>query len=181
VILCDPPWRFKVFSKKGLGRSAERHYETLEHEGVVGVVNKFMDSVSIADDAVLFLWVTDPMLESGLDLIEILNFKYKTVAFTWVKKSKHGKEHMGTGYYTRANPEMCLLATRGKPLKRKSKAVRQLIFSAVREHSRKPDEVYERIEALFDGPYLELFSRTERLLWDALGNEVGKFNLKEGA
>jgi len=71
---------------------------------------------------------------------------------------------------------MCLLATKGKPLKRKSKAVRQLIFSSVREHSRKPDEVYERVEALFDGPYLELFSRTERPGWDAVGNEVGKFS-----
>ena len=89
--------------------------------------------------------------------------------------SKHGKEHMGTGYYTRANPEMCLLATKGKPLERKSKSVRQLLISKVREHSRKPDEIYDRIEALFDGPYLEVFARTERSGWDAIGNEVHKF------
>ena len=171
VLLCDPPWKFKVFSKKGLGKSAERHYETLEYTEIV----ELLDRVEVADDSVLFLWVTDPMLEKGLHLIKDMGFTYKTVAFTWVKKTKHGKDHMGTGYYTRANPEMCLLATKGKILPRKSKAIRQLLVSQVREHSRKPDEIYERIEALFDGPYLEIFSRTSRDGWDAIGKEVGKF------
>ena len=171
VILCDPPWRFRVFSKKGLGKSAERHYQTLDLDKIVEI----MDGISTANNAALFLWITDPMLETGLELIREMGFQYKTVAFTWVKESKHGKEHMGTGYYTRANPEMCLLATKGKPLERKSKSVRQLLISKVREHSRKPDEIYDRIEALFDGPYLEVFARTERSGWDAIGNEVHKF------
>ena len=171
VILCDPPWRFRVFSKKGLGKSAEQHYQTLDLDKIVEI----MDGISTANNAALFLWITDPMLETGLELIREMGFQYKTVAFTWVKESKHGKEHMGTGYYTRANPEMCLLATKGKPLERKSKSVRQLLISKVREHSRKPDEIYDRIEALFDGPYLEVFARTERSGWDAIGNEVHKF------
>jgi N6-adenosine-specific RNA methylase IME4 len=171
VILCDPPWKFKVFSKKGLGKSAERHYQTLEYAAIV----ELMGGVKVADDCVLFLWVTDPMLEKGLNLIRDMGFTYKTVAFTWVKKTKHGKDHMGTGYYTRANPEMCLLATKGKPLQRKSKSVRQLMVSPLREHSRKPDEIYDRIEELFDGPYLEIFARTRRSGWAALGNEVDKF------
>jgi N6-adenosine-specific RNA methylase IME4 len=171
VILCDPPWKFKVFSKKGLGKSAERHYQTLEYAAIV----ELMGGVEVADDCVLFLWVTDPMLEKGLNLIRDMGFTYKTVAFTWVKKTKHGKDHMGTGYYTRANPEMCLLATKGKPLQRKSKSVRQLMVSPLREHSRKPDEIYDRIEELFDGPYLEIFARTRRSGWAALGNEVDKF------
>ena len=138
-------------------------------------IARLVASVEVANDCVLFLWVTDPMLERGLDLINDLGFKYKTVAFTWVKETKNGKEHMGTGYYTRANPEMCLLATKGKPLPRKSKSVRQLMVSEVREHSRKPDETYARIEELFDGPYLEIFARTHRSGWAAIGNEVGKF------
>jgi len=171
VILCDPPWKFKVFSKKGLGKSAERHYQTLEYAAIV----ELLGGVEVADDCVLFLWVTDPMLEKGLNLIRDMGFTYKTVAFTWVKKTKHGKDHMGTGYYTRANPEMCLLATKGKPLQRKSKSVRQLMVSPLREHSRKPDEIYDRIEELFDGPYLEIFARTRRSGWAALGNEVDKF------
>ena len=171
VVLCDPPWRFRVFSKRGLGKSADKHYRTLDLDKIVEIVG----GVSTANNAALFLWITDPMLEAGLELIREVGFQYKTVAFTWVKESKHGKEHMGTGYYTRANPEMCLLATKGKPLERKSKSVRQLLISKVREHSRKPDEIYDRIEALFDGPYLEVFARTKRNGWDAIGNEVGKF------
>ena len=66
---------------------------------------------------------------------------------------------------------MCLLATKGKP-KRISKSVRQLIISQRQEHSRKPDEIYERIEQLLDGPYVELFARRERKGWDSWGNEV---------
>ena len=154
-----------------MGKSAEQHYQTLDLDKIVEI----MDGISTANNAALFLWITDPMLETGLELIREMGFQYKTVAFTWVKESKHGKEHMGTGYYTRANPEMCLLATKGKPLERKSKSVRQLLISKVREHSRKPDEIYDRIEALFDGPYLEVFARTERSGWDAIGNEVYKF------
>lgn len=116
------------------------------------------------------------MLEDGLNLINQMGFTYKTVAFTWVKKTRHGRDHVGMGYYTRANPEMCLLATRGKVLPRKSKSVRQLLVSPLREHSRKPDEVYERIEALFDGPYVEMFARTQRNNWQGIGDQLGKFS-----
>ena len=77
----------------------------------------------------------------------------------------------GLGYWTRSNPEMCLLATKGKP-SRLSKSVRQLIHSPRREHSRKPDEIYDRIEQLLPGPYVELFARRERKGWDSWGNEL---------
>jgi len=79
------------------------------------------------------------------------------------------------GYWTRANSEPCLLATRGKP-KRLSAAVRQGIIEPRREHSRKPDCVHERIERLVAGPYLELFARATRPGWTCWGNEVGKFD-----
>jgi len=61
----------------------------------------------------------------------------------------------GLGYWTRANPEQCLLATRGKP-PRRAKDVRRLVVDRRREHSRKPDVVRDRIERLVDGPYMEL-------------------------
>jgi N6-adenosine-specific RNA methylase IME4 len=119
----------------------------------------------------LLLWATNPMLKSALALIEAWGFTYKTVAFTWTKLNSkvisppYSSEDffMGTGYWTRANPEQCLLATIGKP-RRLSKAVRQLIISPRREHSRKPDEAYGRIEDLASGPYLELFARRSRLV-----------------
>jgi len=83
------------------------------------------------------------------------------------------------GYWTRANPEQCLLATRGHP-KRIGRDVRRWIDAPRREHSRKPDEIYERIERLVDGPYLEMFARQTRDGWDAWGNETDKFGHIEG-
>jgi N6-adenosine-specific RNA methylase IME4 len=78
---------------------------------------------------------------------------------------------MGQGYWTRANPEDCWLATRGGP-KRLHADVRQLIVAPIAEHSRKPDETYERIERLVEGPYLELYARRPRKGWVSWGNEL---------
>jgi N6-adenosine-specific RNA methylase IME4 len=125
------------------------------------------------DTCALILWITDPLLAHAVGIIEAWGFTYKTVAFTWVKSTKDGTGFpIGCGYYTRANPEQCLLATRGKP-QRLSCSVPQLIVAPRREHRRKPDEVYERIEALFPGPYIELFARTRRPGWHvAFSNEA---------
>jgi len=128
-----------------------------------------------ADDSVLFLWVLNSMLGQGLQLIDAWGFTFKTVGFCWVKtNSRSGSLFMGLGYHTRQNVELCLIATKGKP-KRVSGGVHQVVMSPRREHSRKPDEVYERIEALYPGPYLEMFSRTRRTGWDAIGDEVGRW------
>jgi len=125
-----------------------------------------------AADCALFLWITDPSLPQALEVIEAWGFVYKTVAFTWAKTTKDGAGFpIGCGYWTRANPEQCLLATRGRP-QRLSRAVPQLIVAPRREHSRKPDEVYERIEVLVPGPYLELFARAPREGWHSWGFEV---------
>jgi N6-adenosine-specific RNA methylase IME4 len=113
-----------------------------------------------ADDCVLFMWALDSMLPQALELIEAWDFKYKTVGFYWVKE-----KFFGMGYWTRANPEQCLLATRGKP-KRLSAGVRKLVNSPRREHSRKPDEVRDRITQLVSGPYVELFARGTAQFWD---------------
>ena len=116
------------------------------------------------------------MLSDALLLIDAWGFTYKTVGFIWVKTNpKAASLFMGLGYHTRQNAELCLLATRGKP-KRQSARVHQIIMSPRREHSRKPDEIYERIEALYPGPYLEIFSRTDREGWDAWGYEAGRWS-----
>jgi N6-adenosine-specific RNA methylase IME4 len=121
----------------------------------------------------LFLWATDPLLPRALDVIEAWGFVYKTVAFTWVKTNRTGRGFFtGLGYWTRANPEICLLATRGNP-RRVGRDVPRLLIAPRREHSRKPDEVYGRIERLVPGPYLELFARARRPNWTAWGAEVG--------
>jgi N6-adenosine-specific RNA methylase IME4 len=190
VIYADPAWQFLTRSDRGKGRSPEQHYACMTIDDI-----KALPVASIADDdCMLLMWITDPLLPVGLDVIRAWGFEYKTVGFTWVKLNRKDALtkalaralkgapdwltrafFFGMGYWTRANPEMCLLATRGSP-KRLSRAVRQLLIAPVREHSRKPDETYGRIEALVGGPYIELFARTARPGWDSWGNEVNKFN-----
>ncbi|MGI9491315.1 MAG: MT-A70 family methyltransferase [Geminicoccaceae bacterium] len=173
TVLADPPWNFQTYSKKGRDRCPDaRHYDVMNFGDLVAMSDSLRRV--IAKDCALFMWVTDPMLQKSFNLLGLWGFEYKTVAFTWAKTGKKAKWPIGTGYWTRANPEMCLLATRGKP-SRKSKAVRQLIVSPRREHSRKPDETHDRIEALVDGPYLELFARAPRDGWTVWGNQTERF------
>jgi N6-adenosine-specific RNA methylase IME4 len=169
AILADPPWRFQTWSKKGEGRSASRHYPTMTAGQIAGLPVEQLAAAGCA----LFLWTAWPHLEQALWLIEHWGFTYKTNAFTWAK-IKDGKPQTGTGYWTRANSEVCLLGTRGKP-KRIAADVAQLIVEPRREHSRKPDCVHGRIERLVAGPYLELFARARRENWEQWGNELGKF------
>jgi N6-adenosine-specific RNA methylase IME4 len=134
-----------------------------------------------APDCVLFLWTCWPILRRSFGVLDAWGFTYKTCAFSWMKADPYRlfaddkTPFAGLGYWTRANTEPCLLATRGKP-KRLNADVRQGIIASRREHSRKPDCVHERIERLVAGPYLELFARQRRPGWTCWGNEVGKFD-----
>ena len=170
IIYADPPWRFLTYSEKGKGRSAEKHYPTMSKEEIQRLPIEEMTS----KDSVLFLWVTAPCFEQGLELIKAWGYEYKTVAFTWLKlNKKNGKLFMGMGYYTRANAEYCLLATKGKVLERKSRAVSSAVLTPIERHSKKPDVVRERIVELFgDRLRIELFARTQVQGWDCWGNEV---------
>ena len=113
-----------------------------------------------------------PQLPVALAVMKAWGFTFKTVAFTWVKRTKHGKLAWGMGSWSRANPEMVLLGVRGKP-RRVDKGVHSVVEAEVREHSRKPDEVRHRIERLMgDGRRVELFAREKAEGWDVWGNEV---------
>ena len=170
VIYADPPWNFRTFSATGAGRSPSNHYGCMSIDDICDL----RVSECALDDCVLLMWVCDPLLDSAFKVIEAWGFKYKTVGFTWAKTNKKSLGFFtGLGYWTRGNPEMCLLATRGKP-RRVSKSVKQLVISERREHSRKPDEIYNYIEDLLEGPYLELFARNTRAGWDSWGNETEK-------
>ena len=172
VIYADPPWSFRTWSAKGTGRSAISHYDCLNFEALAALPIAELPSA----DCVLFLWVPDPFLDRGFELIRAWGFEYKTVAFCWVKQNIRSKGFFaGLGYWTRANHELCLLATRGKP-KRRCRDVRRLVIAPRRQHSRKPNEVIERIERLVDGPYVELFARESRPGWDCWGNQTGLFD-----
>jgi N6-adenosine-specific RNA methylase IME4 len=126
-----------------------------------------------AEDCALFLWVTYPNLPQAFEVIKAWGFVYKTAAFTWVKRNKKSEGwFVGLGYWTRANAEVCLLATKGSP-KRLSKGVRQIIDTPIERHSKKPDIARKRIvELLGDVPRIELFAREKAEGWDVFGNEV---------
>lgn len=189
AILADPPWRYEVWSgetavkrRSGRGTTVSNavHYQTMAADAIADL--PIADIA--ADDCVLFLWVTWPTLLQAIDLISHWGFCYKTCAFNWTKAHAGQIEmfddaiegQMGMGYWTRANSEPCLLATRGKP-KRLHADVRQAIISPRREHSRKPEGVHKRIERLVAGPYVELFARqSNRPGWSYWGNETEKFN-----
>lgn len=177
IIYADPPWRYRVWSKKGQGRSAESHYPTMDIEDIKALPI----SDIAAKDCALFMWVTFPCLQEGIETIRALGFEYKTVAFVWVKQNRKSDGlFTGMGYWTRANAEICLLATRGHP-KRINANVRQVILSHVEEHSKKPDEARDRIVQLMgDLPRVELFARQATEGWDVWGNEVEVTKNMEG-
>jgi len=176
VILLDPPWAFKTFSGKLVTahRTANDHYQTMKAHEIAGLPIPDLAAKSCA----LFMWTVDSHLDESLELMRFWGFKYKTIAFIWEKIGANGMPRIGMGYWTRKQAEVCLMATRGTP-KRLSKGVRQIIQAPRREHSRKPDEIYERIEALVEGPYLEMFARQEWAGWDSWGNETEKFKAAE--
>jgi N6-adenosine-specific RNA methylase IME4 len=184
VIYADPPWTFTTRSDKGKDRSPEQHYDCMTLAEIKAMPVKEL----AAKDCVLLMWIIDTHVQMALDVMSAWGFTYKTKGFTWAKLNNQDPEKpqdvtdpsaffCGMGFWTRANPEDCLLGTIGSPKRNEGgKGVRRLIVAERREHSRKPDELYGRIETLVPGPYVELFSRSSREGWDAMGNETGKFD-----
>lgn len=182
VLLVDPPWHFKRYSEKksalSAGRAPQDHYQTMTQ----AEMRRLPVADLAAKDCVLLMWTTWPHLQQAMALIKAWKFTYKTCGFDWMKADASTMDLFGgsmdadmkMGYWTRSNSEPCLLATRGRP-KRKDAGVRMGIIEPSREHSRKPDVVYRRIERLVAGPYVELFARTTRPGWQSWGNQVGRF------
>jgi N6-adenosine-specific RNA methylase IME4 len=168
IIYADPPWAYKDRTCQG---SAEQHYSTMGIENIKGLS---VENIA-AENCVLFLWSTYPFLPEALEVIEAWGFKYKTIAFQWVKTNRSGKGFFfGIGHWTRSNTECCLLATRGKP-KPISKSISQLIIEPLTHHSAKPPIVREKIVQLMgDLPRIELFARDSSPGWDSWGNECSR-------
>ena len=176
AIYADPPWDYQQCRLSG---SAKKHYPTMRIEELCA-----LPVAEIADrDCALFLCATFPQLPEALRLIQAWGFMYKTVAFVWLKQNRKALTWFyGLGFWTRSNAEICLLATKGHP-KRKSAGIHQLVICPVERHSKKPDEVREKIVALMgDVPRIELFARQQTPGWDVWGNEVENSTalLKEG-
>jgi N6-adenosine-specific RNA methylase IME4 len=175
VILIDPPWHFKTRSPKGAGRSARQHYDTM----TLDEIKALPVADYAADDCALFMWVTWPMIFEAKAVLEAWGFTYSGLAWEWIKyNDRTGKWAIGLGYGTRKNVEPCILARRGRP-KRLDNRVRDILYGPAREHSRKPDVQYDRIERLYAGPYLEMFARQRWPGWNQWGDQADMFNIKE--
>ena len=125
------------------------------------------------DNAVLLIWTTYPQLEEVFKVINAWGFKYKTCAFTWVKTNKDGSIYMGMGRHTRANAEICLLATKGKGLTRINCGIKNTHTHIRLKHSEKPDLFRKLIVDLYgEVSKIELFARQKYQNWDSWGNEL---------
>lgn len=166
IIYADPAWKYEDSSCDG---NCADHYNTMSVEEICNLPVK-----DIADkDCILFMWVTYPMLQEGLEVMKAWGFTYKTIGFQWLKQNKTGNGYFfGLGRWTRGNTECCLIGTKGKP-KRVSDRVSQLIISPIEQHSKKPDCTRRKIEMLCGKlPRIELFARQTAEGWDCWGNEV---------
>lgn len=166
IIYADPPWSY---NDQGCQGTMANHYKGMK---LTDICSLPIDNI-VNQNSILFLWTTYPMLKEAFQVMEAWGFKYKSIAFQWLKLNpKALTPFYGLGRWTRGNTEPCLLATRGHP-KRISASVFQLIQSPRRKHSQKPDEVRDKIVQLMgDLPRIELFAREKTPGWDVWGNEV---------
>jgi N6-adenosine-specific RNA methylase IME4 len=170
VILADAPWRYQNWSAAKHG-AAKSHYDCMSVDEIAALPV----AETGADNCALFFWITFPKLVEGahLPIFKAWNFRPVTTAFVWVKTNSVGKPYTGLGFYTRSGAEPCLLAIRGRlPRKPEATNVKQVLTAPRTRHSEKPEEVYDRIEELYDGPYLELFARKRRPGWESHGNQL---------
>lgn len=166
LILADPPWPYKD-RMSGHSFSLDHEYPTMKLDDIKALA---VGSIA-AKDSALLMWAVSPQLDDAMDVMEAWGFKYVTVAFVWSKLTSTGKKVSNLGRWTMGNVELCLLGRRGK-IQRQAKNVKQLIEAERTKHSRKPDEIYGRIDDLF-GPVsrIELFARGQVAGWDGFGNE----------
>jgi len=157
VIYADPPWQYDL----SLRGSPEEHYAVMETKSICDL------KIPSSEDAVLFLWATNPKLEEALQVMRAWGFTYKT-NLVWVK------DKFGNGYYFRGQHELLLLGVKGNPSVPLEADRPSSVLNAARgKHSQKPEEVYVLIEKMYpNNKRLELFARQKREGWEAWGNEI---------
>ena len=178
TILADPPWRFQ----NRTGKMAPEHQRLMRYPTMTldEICNLPIEKIS-DEDAHLYLWIPNALLSWGLEVMKTWGFEYKT-NIVWYKIRKDGgPDGRGVGFYFRNVTELVLFGVRGS-MRTLSAGRRQVncISTQKREHSRKPDEIYDLIEECSPSPYLELFARFNRNGWDQWGNENKEENSLHG-
>lgn len=181
VILLDPPWPYERTHGQGV---ATKQYNLMTWQDI-GDLRPYLHAVA-AQDCALLVWTTAPLLIEQSDIVRAWGFRYITKAFCWVKtkQPRNGIFH-GIGSYTASNTEDVWLLSNGTP-RRKGSASQVIpttetegIVAPMGRHSRKPEAVQDRIELVFDGPYLEVFARRRRPGWTCIGGELDGLDIRE--
>ena len=174
TILADPPWQFQ----NRTGKMAPEHKRLTRYPTMSLQEIKDLPVEAIVNDtAHLYLWVPNALLADGLEVMSHWGFTYKTNLIWYKIRKDGGPDRRGVGFYFRNVTEMILFGVRGKNARtlQPARSQENIITSRKREHSRKPDEQYELIEACSPGPYLELFARGPREGWDVWGNQSEEY------
>ena len=174
IIYADPAWKHK---DKRQNPDSDRptkyggiygRYDVMDTKDICNLpINKIAD-----ENCMLFMWVTFPNLQKGLDVIKAWGFDYRTLGFSWIKlNKKNEKPFFGIGYYTKSNCECCLIGVKGKPIV-VDNTISSVLMTPRERHSKKPDIVRDKIVQLCgDLPRIELFARERAEGWDAWGND----------
>ncbi|HSQ41523.1 MAG TPA: MT-A70 family methyltransferase [Fibrobacteraceae bacterium] len=178
TILADPPWQFQ----NRTGKMAPEHkrllrYPTMELEEIKALP---ISNLAAAKSH-LYLWVPNALLQEGLDVMKAWGFTYKSNLVWYKIRKDEGPDGRGVGFYFRNVTELILFGVKGSMRTlQPGRSQVNLLATRKREHSRKPDEIYDLIEACSPGPYLELFARFSRPGWSQWGNEDVEENSLKG-
>ncbi len=173
IIYADPPWKYRDKRKNPDSDRPAKYggisYDVMDTKDICNLpINKIAD-----ENCMLFMWVTFPNLQIGLDVIKAWGFDYRTLGFSWIKlNKKNEKPFFGIGYYTKSNCECCLIGVKGKPIV-VDNTISSVLMTPREGHSKKPDVVRDKIVQLCgDLPRIELFARERAEGWDSWGNEI---------
>lgn len=170
IILADPPWeysgRIKSSNEKGYTHVTD-HYPTMTGKEIMAMSDTIKNISK--DNCLLLMWTTGPYMQYSIDVMKEWGFDYKTVAFVWEK------QRVNMGAYTMSSCEFVILGKKGKIPQRSARNVRQFLSEKRTRHSKKPEEIMDRIDSIFNGggiSKIELFARNSRSGWDSWGNEI---------
>jgi N6-adenosine-specific RNA methylase IME4 len=164
VLVADPPWPFRD-KLPGPARGAVKHYPCLSIAEICA-----FPIPEMAADSLLLLWRVSSMVPEAYEVVDAWGFT-ATCEIVWCKLTRNGKRHLGMGRTVRGSHETAIVAHRGRPAI-KSRSIRSVFEAELGEHSAKPEAFFGLVEALSDGPYVELFARRARPGWTCIGNEL---------
>jgi N6-adenosine-specific RNA methylase IME4 len=171
-LMADPPWRYELYNEEtGAAKAAQGQYDCMD----LNAIKRLPVEMLAAENCVLWLWCTHPMLPQAIEVCRSWGFEYKTSGVWSKRNAETGKLAFGTGYLLRCASEPFLIATRGKP--KTARNVRTVIEGPRREHSRKPEEAFQAaVQLMPKARRIELFSRQSREGWVTWGDEANKFD-----